>query len=282
VSRDHPLQPRGLRAALGDGRLSCDAISVRKRTINTKADQQLAGKVAIVTGAGTGIGKAIAQAYANAGAAVCCAGRTDSALRDVVQDIVAAGGEGLAVPTDVTQLTSVQQMVKSTVDTFGGLDILVINAGVHADKRHVEDSDPQAWRTTLEVNLLGAYYCAQAAIPALRERGAGKIITIGSGNGHRGLPGRSAYACSKAGLWMLTRVLAQELMSYDISVNELIPGPTISNMTASDAAQGQGAFGIDGEWVKTPNDVVPLALFLATQPAVGPTAQSFSLLRRSN
>jgi 3-oxoacyl-[acyl-carrier protein] reductase len=103
---------------------------------------------------------------------------------------------------------------------------------------------------------------------------------VGSGVGHRGLPGSSAYACSKAGLWMLTRVLAQELAAYNISVNELIPGPVATDMTGAQAAQRQGVFGIEGEWVKSPDDVVPLALFLATQPPIGPTAQSFSLMRR--
>jgi 3-oxoacyl-[acyl-carrier protein] reductase len=153
---------------------------------------------------------------------------------------------------------------------------------VGGGRQHVEDSDPEAWRTTLEVNLLGAYYCAQAAIPALKQRGAGKIITLGSGLGHRGMGGMSAYACAKAGLWMLTRVLAQELASSQISVNELIPGPVVTSMAGAQAAQGQGVFAIEGEWAKTPNEVVPLALFLATQPAIGPTAQSFSLMRRDN
>jgi 3-oxoacyl-[acyl-carrier protein] reductase len=211
-------------------------------------DQPLRGKVAIVTGAGRGIGRAIACAYARAGAAVGCAARTAADLDATVQAIVACGGQGIAVPTDVTQLTAVQEMVRVTVDTFGGLDILVINAGVNGEGRPVEDSDPEAWRTTLEVNLLGAYYCAQAAIPALRQRGAGKIISVGSGRGHRGVVGRSDYACSKAGLWMLTRVFAQELWPYQISVNELIPGPVVTSMTGEEA----------------------------TQPAIGPTAQSLA------
>lgn len=245
-------------------------------------EQQLSGKVAIVTGAGRSIGKAVAHAYARAGAAVCCAARTVAEIHETVQDIVTAGGQGLAVPTDVTQLAAVQQMVQVTVETFGGLDILVINAGVNGGRQPAEDSHPEAWRTTLEVNLLGAYYCAHAAIPALKLRGAGKIITMGSGLGHRGMVGRSDYACSKAGLWMLTRVLAQELWPFNISVNELIPGPVVTSMVGAQAAQRQGVFGIEGEWAKTPEEVVPLALFLATQPPIGPTAQSFSLMRRDN
>jgi 3-oxoacyl-[acyl-carrier protein] reductase len=241
-------------------------------------EQLLDGKIAIVTGAGRGIGKAIARAYAKAGAAVCCAARTEAEIHETMQDIVSAGGQGLAVPTDVTQLAAIQQMVKMTVETFGGLDILVINAGASGEKQPVEDSDPEIWLTTLEINLLGAYYCAKAAIPALKQRGAGKIITVGSGLGHRGMVELSAYACSKAGLWMLTRVLAQELSPHNISVNELIPGPVVTRMTQT--AQVQSVFGIEGEWAKTPEEVVPLALFLATQPDVGPTAQSFSLMRR--
>jgi 3-oxoacyl-[acyl-carrier protein] reductase len=147
----------------------------------------------------------------------------------------------------------------------------------------VAESRVEDWRATLEVNLLGAYYCAHAAIPSLKERGGGKILTVGSGLGHRGRPGSSAYACSKAGLWMLTRVLAQELWQYNISVNEIIPGPVHTPMTAEASAHSSDTvFGIDSEWIKTPEDVVPLALFLATQPTIGPTAQSFSLMRRDN
>jgi 3-oxoacyl-[acyl-carrier protein] reductase len=98
--------------------------------------------------------------------------------------------------------------------------------------------------------------------------------------GHRGSASGSAYACSKAGLWMLTRVLAQEVWQDNISVNELIPGPVDTTMTSGATARSGPAFTTNSEWIKTPEDVVPLALFLATQPTIGPTAQSFSLMRR--
>ena len=246
----------------------------------TETAPALSGQVAIVTGAGRGIGRAIAIAYAQAGAVVCCAARTLQEIARTVHDIETSGGRAIAVPTDVTQLVSVQQMLQTTVEMFGGLDILVINAGGDYDRRHVAESHPEDWRATLEVNLLGAYYCAHAAIGYLKQRGAGKIITVGSGIGHRGHPGTSAYACSKAGLWMLTRVLAQELWPFNISVNELIPGPVMTAMSAQESTQSTRVSAIESEWVKTPDDVVPLALFLAMQPAKGPTAQSFSLMRR--
>jgi 3-oxoacyl-[acyl-carrier protein] reductase len=242
---------------------------------------KLHGKTAVVTGAGRGIGRAIAIAYAQEGAFVCCAARSLAQIQETAATIHHAGGQSMAVQTDVTQLPSVEHLFQTTADTFGGVDIVVINAGGNYDRRSVEESHPADWLATLEVNLTGAYYCAKAAIPHLKQRGAGKILTVGSGIGHRGLPGNSAYACSKAGLWMLTRVLAQELWRFNISVNELIPGPVITEPTQDLQQQGQDSvFAIDSEWIKGPEDVVPLALFLATQPDIGPTAQSYSLMRR--
>jgi 3-oxoacyl-[acyl-carrier protein] reductase len=243
------------------------------------SERPLEAKVAVVTGAGRGIGRAIALAYADAGASLCCAARTQAQLDEVAAGIRSLGGSAIAVPTDVTDPEAVERMFGAAADAFGGIDIVVINAGVEHERAPVAESDAALWRATLEVNLLGAYYCARTAIPHLRRRGGGKIITIGSGMGHRGLPGGSAYACSKAGLWMLTRVLAQELREANISVNELIPGP-VRTALASDPPSGPRGARFQGEWIKAPEDVVPLALFLATQPDGAATAQSFSLMRR--
>ena len=249
----------------------------------TEQSRSLEGKVAVVTGAGRGIGKAISIAYAQQGAGVCCAARTLSEIEDTVRVIEGSGGNGLAIQTDVTRLEAVEQMFRGASEFFGGIDIVVVNAGGRLDSGRVDDGDPLKWLATVELNLVGAYYCVRSAIPYLKSRGSGKIITMGSGIGHRGRVASSAYACSKAGLWMLTRVAAQELWEYDISVNELIPGPVDTRLTPDSSARPEGSvFNIDSEWVKSPKDVTQLALFLATQPDRGPTAQSFSLMRRDN
>lgn len=244
----------------------------------------LQDKVAIVTGAGRGIGRAIATGYAAAGAAVCCAARTAGEVEAVAADIRAAGGRAIAVATDVTRPAEVQAMVAATLDAFGGLDLLVANAGVEGVRSTVEGADPDAWRQTLEVNLFGAFHCVRASLPALRARGGGRIIAVGSAIRNAGKGGRSDYACSKAGLWMLLASLSQELANDGIVVYELIPGPVRTGMTlprqAKEAA-GQVAASTGRDWFKDPDDVVPLALQLAGEPAPGPSGQSFRLQRQA-
>jgi 3-oxoacyl-[acyl-carrier protein] reductase len=234
----------------------------------------------LVTGAGRGIGKAIAEAYGDAGACVCCVARTLNEIRSTVSNIERKGGRAIETVADVRDPAAVETAFAAADHAFGGIDILVINAGIDNTRGLVEHSDPTEWQATIETNLIGAYHCARAGIPYLKKRGAGKIITIGSGLGRKGFSGTSAYSVSKAGLWMLTRVLAQELAESNISVNEIIPGPVQTSMSPSVSNTGAPAAFPESEWLKLPNDVVPLALFLALQPERGPTAQSYSLMRR--
>ena len=245
-------------------------------------DGELSGKVALVTGASRGIGKAIAVGFAAAGANVCCVARTESDLAGTVTEIQRNGGTATSVPADVTDYDAVVQAFEGATGEFGGIDIVVANAGGNFDDSgDIENGNVEQWTHTIQVNLVGAYYTAKAAIPHLKQRGGGKIIAIGSGLGRRGRPGGSAYAASKAGLSMLMRVLAQELWQHNISVNELIPGPVLTERVARSYAQDpQSVFQDNSEWVKTPEDVVPLALYIASQPEKGPTGQTFSLMRR--
>lgn len=242
--------------------------------------EKLDGKVAIITGAGKGIGKAIAIDYAKQGIKVCCMARTLIEVELTANQIKESGGYAIPISCDVTNYENLEAAMKKVFELYGRIDLVVVNAGTDCEKLPVDELDIEEWKRVIDVNLNGAFYTVKAAIPYLKRNGAGKIITIGSGMGHKGRADGAAYSCSKAGLWMLTRILAQELSEYQISVNELIPGPVNTDMGNDSMKDKRSAFSINGEWVKSPADVTDLAVFLAGQPDIGPTAQSYSLMRR--
>ncbi len=241
---------------------------------------RLAGKKALVTGAGKGIGKAIALGLASEGADVMCVSRTSSQLDETVLAVEKLGSRGFAYTCDVTKKKQVQGLYKEIQDRWGGLDILFINAGGTMQRSLVSESDPKVWKDTVELNFLSVYYCAKYAVPLMTTSGDGKIIITGSGTGRRGAPEISSYACAKAATAMFVRILAAELLNEDITVNELIPGPVDTDEAARASATWHEEFRRANEWIKTPEDVVSLALFLACQPPGGPTGQTYSLMRR--
>ena len=242
--------------------------------------QVLKGKIALITGASRGIGKALAIGFAEAGATVVCIARDQSALDDTVNAIVDAGGDALAFRCDVTRAEDLRRTFDQIKARFGRLDIVVANAGGNLSRQPLEDSDIDAWEATIRLNLLGVYYTAKFAIPLMKENG-GHMIVVGSGLGHRvGDDVHSAYSASKAGAWMLTRALAKELAPHSICVNELIPGLVNTELASTSPRPDDSP--LHAEWFKAPEDVLPLALFMASQPMTGPTGQSFSLMRRDS
>jgi len=245
----------------------------------TELNKPLAGKTAIITGAGRGIGRAIAIAFAEAGAGICAAARSRNEIDEVAAIINDAGGKAIAVECDVTDSVAVDELVARTVSEFGGIAILVNNAGVGLDRRIVGDDDPDLWKKTVEINLFGVYHCIRAALPHLKAS-RGNVINVGSGMGHQARNLNSSYNVSKAGLWMLTQCLALELADDGVCINELVPGPVETPLTTKIFQAGKPHPTIPTEHVKLPEDVVPLALYMASQPPTGPTGQSFSLARR--
>lgn len=243
----------------------------------------LEGKVALVTGGGTGIGAAIAEAFAVAGACVAVTGRRPALLAQTVQRITDRGGTALAACADVTDLAAMTGAAEKVGDRFGRLDIAVANAGIQPGHRPVLKYPPEEWQRVLDVNLSGVWNTAKATVPALIRGGGGSVIIIGSGMARVSSGGSGAYAVAKAGASALTRVLAAELREHSIAVNELIPGPTRTpGMDGGGERDGEAGrrWAGRGEWFKEPAEVARLALFVAALPSRGPTGQVFSLAGR--
>jgi 3-oxoacyl-[acyl-carrier protein] reductase len=199
---------------------------------------ELAGKVAIVTGASRGIGAAAAFVLAKAGAAVMLAARDGTRTSRLAEEIVAGGGRATAVACDVADYGSVQTMVEETSQRLGNIDILVNNAGVIEPISSLVQSDLAAWGRIIEINLLGAYHAARATLPRMLEAGNGTVINISSGAAHLPLEGWSAYCAAKAGLAMLTRATALEYADAGVRVFGLSPGVIDTDMQAAIRASG--------------------------------------------
>ena len=241
----------------------------------------LAGKVALITGGSRGIGKAIALALAEAGADIIIASRKLPDLQVAAQEVSQTGRRVLAVPANVRHLPEIDNLVKKSIEEFGHIDILVNNAGTNPVFGSVFNFDEKAWEVTIGLNLKGYFFLSQVVGKIMRDKGGGTIINISSVAGIKPDVGLGVYSISKAGVIMLTQVLAQEWGQYNIRVNAIAPGvvrtkfsellwtdPVIAKETEKNTALGR---------IAEPEEIANAALFLASEVSSYMTGQTLLL-----
>jgi NAD(P)-dependent dehydrogenase (short-subunit alcohol dehydrogenase family) len=233
---------------------------------------RLAGQVALITGGGTGIGRAIALTFAREGASVAVAGRRIEKLQEVVVEVEKAGGRGLAVACDVTSAADAERAVRETAARFGVLTALVNNAG-RVQVSTVEEIDEEEWDLMMKVNLKGPFLMSRAVQPEFRKAGGGAIVNVGSLLGLVGMKGRAAYAASKGGVTLLTKVMALDHAHEKVRVNCICP-----SIVETEFVQGRFEPGAKGHATRQarvdsiplgrmgrPEDVAELAVYLASR-----------------
>lgn len=226
---------------------------------------RLCGKVAIVTGGGKGIGRAISTELARAGAKVVIAQRDAEAAGQVVQEIEASGGVAVSIPTDVSVPAQVESLVAETLERFGQIDILVNNAAITRWWTPVLEMPLEEWQRMLDVNLTGPFLCAQAVARHMVPRGYGRIINIGSVGSYMPQSNAVHYCATKGGLTMLTRGLALDLARHNILVNMVAPGQIFTEKSpgSPDKASAKVPLGRQGRT----EEVAAAVVFLASDEA---------------
>ncbi|GBE15091.1 3-oxoacyl-[acyl-carrier-protein] reductase FabG [bacterium BMS3Abin14] len=233
-------------------------------------------RIAIVTGAGQGIGRAIALDLASAGVDVVAADINLDAARDAASDVEGRGVRSLSVEVDVSDSDSVEKMVKLSTDSFGKVDYLVNNAGITRDGLLMR-MDDSAWRSVLDVNLTGTYLCSRMVVRLMMKQRFGRIVNISSVVGAMGNAGQTNYAASKAGVMGLTKSLAREVASRNITVNAVAPGFIQTAMTDElpEKARRELVALIPSQRLGTPEDVAACVRFLLSDQASYITGQVF-------
>jgi 3-oxoacyl-[acyl-carrier protein] reductase len=245
---------------------------------NGAGANELAGKVAIVTGSARGIGKAIASALARHGADVVISDVDEAGARATAGEIEALGRRSLAVRCDVSKRDQVEALIEGAIATLGRLDILVNNAGITRDTLLVRMSEEQ-WDLVLDINLKGTFFGCQAAARPMMKARAGKIVNVASITGLIGNAGQANYSASKAGVIALTRTVAKELASRNIQVNAIAPGFIETEMTRDLPEKAREAFlqNIPLGRAGTPEDVAELVCFLASPASSYITGQCITI-----
>lgn len=238
----------------------------------------LTGRVALITGASRGIGKAIAVAMAEAGADVVLASRKLPDLEEVAGEIEKTGRKALPLPTNVRNLDELEALVKAAVDKFGKIDILVNNAASNPLYGSVFHIDEKLWDVVMGLNLKGYFFLCQTVGKLMKEQGGGKIINVASESGTRAGLGLGIYSISKAGVLMLTQVLAQEWGHHNIRVNSLSPGLTKTKFTEVQWGNPERLKDIENNEalgkIAEPEDMAGAAIYLASDASAHVTGQN--------
>lgn len=187
----------------------------------------MSGKTVLITGASRGIGAAAARAFADAGANVALVARSTGDIAEIAGEI---GEKAIAIPCDVSRYAEMQTAIAKTAETFGQLDVLINNAGVVAPIGHLQDTDPEVWAKTIDINVKGVMHGMHSAMPGMIAQGGGTIINISSGAAHGPVEGWTAYCSSKAAVYMLTRAVDKESREKGIRVLGLSPGTVATEM----------------------------------------------------
>jgi len=226
----------------------------------------LDGKAAVVTGAGRGIGKSVALTLADAGADVVLAARTTSQLEETAEEIRARGGKALPIRTDVTDKNSVEKLMAGSLETFGGLHILVNNAATMAPKPLLDQSEDE-WDRVMAVNLKSVFLCTQAAGRHMVQQRYGKIVNMASTGGEAAGPMNASYHASKAGVILFTKSVALEWIRYNININAVGPGFVDTDLVDQFIQKGTRENRLKGIPIRRfaePQEIANLVLFLAS------------------
>jgi NAD(P)-dependent dehydrogenase (short-subunit alcohol dehydrogenase family) len=247
----------------------------------------LKDKIAIVTGGSTGIGKAIAVAFAKEGAKLVLASRTIVDLETAKKEISKIADTKVEIfPTDVSNPQEVKKLVNFTLKKFNTIDILVNSAGIYGPISLITDISPDKWLETIKINLFGTFLCIQAVLPVMMKKNKGKIINMSGGGGASPLPRFSAYGTSKAGVIRLTETIADEIKEYKIDINAIAPGAVNTRLLDEVLNAGEAA-GKDfltrsikqkQDGGVPPEKVAELAVFLASSKSDGLSGRLISLL----
>jgi len=245
---------------------------------------KLKDRIAIVTGAGRGIGRAIALAFAREGADVVVVSRTLSEVQETAAQVMALGRRSFPLQVDVSRKEDVERMVELALGEFGKVDVLVNNAGILGPLGPLVQNDVERWIETIKVNLIGTFLCCKAVLPIMIKHGGGKIVNLSGGGAAYPHPCFSAYATSKAAVVRLTETLAEELKEFNIQVNAIAPGAVNTRLREEIMAAGEVAgqkASAEAEKVRerggtSPDLAAALAVFLASDESDGLTGKLIS------